>query len=70
MKWININEQRPTHEQLVIAYFDVHDSMEIYKYFDISKEEDGLYGHDLFTNNSGFLTDDIEWWMPMPDKPQ
>ena len=69
MDWINISEKAPNHGDSVLAYFDVSDSVEIYIYTDLSKTEFAEYGKHQFSNRSGFLTDDITHWMPLPDPP-
>lgn len=66
-KWINIHDRAPEEGQQVLGYFDVFDSIEIYTYHDVSKEFEGL--HHQFINRTGFLTDDITHWMPLPKKP-
>lgn len=70
MKWINIYEQAPDDDQEVLGYFDVFDNIEVYKYKNVSGEDDGIFGTHCFYNKSGFLTDDIVWWMPLPEKPK
>ena len=69
MKWLNINEFAPEDGQQVLAYFEVFDSIEIYTYRDLMKSEEEVIGKHMFFNRTGFLTDDIIWWMSLPEKP-
>jgi len=69
MKWINIYNRAPEEGQRVLTYFDVFDRIEIHTYNNVSQKDDGIFGTHLFFNKSGFLTDDIVYWMPLPEKP-
>lgn len=74
MEWINIGIQRPEEGQLCWTYF-WFSGVEIHTYHDISEEIEiidgveykGIFGCDLFTNEHGFYSDDVEWWMPYKD---
>lgn len=76
-KWINIHDKTPEDGQKVITYFEFS-GIEIATYRDVSKDIEvingkeyvGLFGKNMFYNRSGFLTDDVEWWMPLPDIPK
>ncbi len=69
--WINIDIQRPVEGQLCWTYF-WFSGVEIHKYHDVSEEIEiingveykGIFGCNMFTNERGFYTDDVVWWVP------
>lgn len=69
MEWINVWEQAPEDGQIVLTYFEFC-GIEIMEYRDMSKTEFAEHGTHQFGNRTGFLTDDVEWWMPLPDIPK
>ena len=69
MEWINIFEQAPENGQRVLAHFEMFNTIEIYTYKNVSDEEEGIFGTHCFYNHKGFLTDDIVYWMPLPENP-
>lgn len=69
MEWINVWEKHPENGQKVLGYFQEFDSMEVYTYKNVAHEDDGIFGTHCFYNRSGFLTDDIVYWMPLPENP-
>jgi len=68
MNWIDIKKQAPKEGQRVITYHDMT-GIDIMKYSDLEGTEDEIMGKHFFSNSSGFLTDDVTHWMPLPDKP-
>lgn len=69
-KWISIYDRAPEEGQEVLTYFDAFDNIEIHKYKNVSQADDGIFGTHCFYNAKGFLTDDIVFWMPLPEKPK
>lgn len=69
MNWINIYEKQPEEGQRVLGYFQEFDTIEIYNYQNVSKVDGGIFGTNCFYNERGFLTDDIVYWMPLPEPP-
>jgi hypothetical protein len=63
-KWIDINEKRPKDGQKVYTFFDFV-GIEISEYKNLKGTEDEMFGHNLFFNKKGFLTDDVTQWMPI-----
>jgi len=71
MDWINIEDQVPEDGQLVLTYFDILDNkIEISRYKNLLGTEDEIFGHNMFHNRSGWLTDDVTHWMPLPEPPK
>lgn len=71
MDWIKIEDQVPEDGQVVITYFDLlNNKIEIAIYKNLVGTEDKMFGHNLFYNKSGWLTDDVTHWMPLPDPPK
>ena len=68
MDWIKIEDQLPEDGQQVIIYFE-HTGVEVAKYKNLKGTEDEIFGHNMFYNNSGWLTDDVTHWIPLPDRP-
>lgn len=66
MAWIEIEDQVPEDGQVVIIYFE-HTGVEVATYKNLVGTEDEIFGHNLFYNKSGFLTDDVTHWMPCKD---
>ena len=62
MKWIKIEDQLPKEDQCVIYYFK-ETGVACGRY----KKTSG--GGDMFFGKCGFLTDDVTYWMPMPEPP-
>ena len=62
-EWIRVDEHRPEVGQWVLYYFD-RLGMHLGWY---AVDEDGS---DIFYGASGFLSDDVTHWMPMPDAPK
>ena len=58
MDWIKIEDQLPEDGAQVIIYFEVA------KYKNLKGTEDEIFGHNMFYNKSGWLTDDVTHWMP------
>ena len=71
MDWIKIEDQVPEDGQLVLTYFEVlNNKIEISTYKNLVGTDREIFGHNLFYNKSGFLTDDVTHWMPLPDPPK
>jgi len=72
MDWINIEDQMPKDDQKVITYCDMLDNnkIEIAIYKNLVGTEDEKFGHNMFYNKSGWLTDDVTHWMPLPEAPK
>ena len=76
LDWINIRDKTPNSGDKVLTYFEFS-GIEIHTYKDVSEEIEvingeehkGIFGNNMFYNKSGYLTDDIEWWMPLPELP-
>lgn len=67
--WINIKEKKPEENQEVWYYFEHFNRVYSGKYSreDVSsmyEKPDGTYFSDVFYGKSGFLSDDVDWWMP------
>lgn len=69
MNWIKIEDQLPKDGDRVITYFELT-GIEISTYKNLAGTEDEVFGHNLFFNKSGFLTDDVTHWMPLPKIPK
>ena len=69
MDWIKIEDQLPEDGSRVITYFE-HTGVEISMYKNLKGTEDEMFGHNLFYNKSGWLTDDVTHWMPLPEPPK
>lgn len=67
MDWIDINERAPEDGQKVIYYFAPLGMF--FGQYERCKGEDAEYGTHCFFSKSGFLTDDVTHWMPMPKAP-
>jgi hypothetical protein len=69
--WVDIFEEKPKEGQKVLTYFDVFDKIEIAEY-SIEKigHDDEVLTLDCFSNDRGFLCDDIYHWMHLPEKPK
>lgn len=71
MDWIKIEDQVPEDGQVVITYFEeLNNKIEISTYKNLVGTEDEMFGHNMFYNKSGWLTDDVTHWMPLPDPPK
>lgn len=64
-KWISIKDKQPHHGQRVVYYFK-EVGVHVGRYY-VEQDEDGF--HHVFTGPSGFLTDDVTHWMPLPEPP-
>jgi hypothetical protein len=69
-KWINIHDEKPYDDEPVYYYF--HNKVFYGFYF----KEDvsclylmpyGTYSSNIFYGRSGFLSNDVTWWMPRED---
>ena len=69
MKWIKIEDQLPKEGQRVITYHDMT-GIDIMKYHCLDGTKDEEFGKNMFHCCTGFLTDDVTNWMPLPDKPE
>lgn len=75
MDWIKIEDQVPEDGATVITYFE-HTGIEISHYKNLVGTEDEIFGHNMFYNKSGWLTDDVTHWMPynegdqLPESPE
>jgi hypothetical protein len=77
MNWIKIEDQVPEDGQKVITYFELlNNKIEIATYKNLWGRGDKMFGHNMFYNENGWLTDDVTHWMPwipgmpFPDPPQ
>jgi len=71
MDWISIKDQVPEDGAIVITYFgELNNPIEIARYKNLKGTEDEVFGHNCFINKSGWLTDDVTHWMPLPDPPK
>jgi len=61
MKWISVKDKLPNEEQRVIYYFK-HTGINVGKYMST------IYG-PCFYGETGWLTDDVTHWMPLPEIP-
>ena len=61
--WFDIKYVKPEDGQSVLGYFDVFGTIEVYQY---NKSDQG----DTFANETGFLTNDITYWLPLPTPPK
>lgn len=76
MNWIKIEDELPVEGEKVLTYFDFV-GVEIAFYQNVSeeievidgKEYKGIWGQNMFYNKSGYLTDDVTHWMPLPKPP-
>ena len=59
--WRKVEDELPKDGQKVIYYFEVT-GINIGKY---KKDKEG----DIFYGRSGFLTNDVTHWMPLPEPP-
>lgn len=68
MNWIKIEDedQVPDDGDKVVTFFE-HTGVEIATYKNLKGTKDEIFGHNLFYNKSGFLTDDVTHWMPYTD---
>ena len=70
-KWLRIDEQKPEQNQPVFYYFGVFDRVYEVKYIstetDFGDDDGTLYEIDYFGGMSGFLGDDVTYWMPRAD---
>jgi hypothetical protein len=72
-QWLRIDEQKPKDAQLVFYYFGVFDK--VYKgmysseVFNLPDEDETTItcNIDYFGGRSGFLGDDVTYWMPRED---
>jgi len=69
MNWIKIEDQLPEDGARVITYFEFS-GVEIAIYKNLEGTEDEMFGSNLFYNKSGWLTDDVTHWMPLPEPPK
>ncbi len=69
MKWIKIEDAQPRDGDIVITCFEVT-GIETARYKNLKGTEDEIFGWNCFTNKSGFLTDDVTHWMPLPEIPK
>lgn len=61
--WIKMSDEKPEHGQQVFYYFEVTGvHAGIYEWYEWPEEEIGV--KDCFSNESGFLCDDVTHWMP------
>jgi len=67
-KWYHIDEKVPEQGQSVYYWFGVWDQVYEGK-FEISTDPD-FCGMKVFYGNSGFLGDDVTWWMPREELPE
>lgn len=65
-EWIRMDERRPDIDQKVLYYFEMV-GIHVGRYGRWTDEEG--YEHDVFSGPSGFLTDDVTHWMPLPEPP-
>jgi len=71
MDWIKIEDQVPEDGQVVLTYFkDLNNKIEIATYKNLVGTEDEIFGHNMFHNRNGWLTDDVTDWMPLPNPPK
>jgi len=71
MDWIKIEDQVPEDGQVVLTYFkDLNNKIEIATYKNLVGTEDEIFGHNMFYNRNGWLTDDVTDWMPLPNPPK
>lgn len=68
-KWIKIEDQLPKDGERVITYFE-HTGIEISTYKNLVGGKDEVFGDNMFHNHSGWLTDDVTHWMPLPEIPK
>ena len=68
MDWIKVDDRLPEVGQKVIYYFE-HTGISIGKFMKAENNEDCQYGN-IFYGKSGWLTDDVTHWMPVPEKPK
>jgi len=71
MKWIKIEDAQPKDGEVVITYFKYNHitGIEVALYKNLKGTENEIFGHHCFTNKSGYLTDDVTHWMPLPPLP-
>lgn len=64
--WQHIDESKPMVNQPVYYYFGVFDSIYegFYERYSDKYYKEGLFSDVFYSDNYGFLTDDITWWMP------
>jgi len=67
--WINIKNKKPEEEQNVWYYFDFFKRVYPGKFTreDMSylyDKPEGTYVSDIFYGESGYLSGDVDWWMP------
>lgn len=70
-EWLRIDEHTPEENQPVYYYFGVFDCVYAgfyQKYYDEDYPE-GVFS-DCFYSKSGFLTDDVTYWMPREELPE
>lgn len=67
--WINMEDRAPEDGQVVITYFEIT-GIEIAAYSCLEGTEDNVFGRHCFSNKSGWLTDDVTHWMPLPGIPE
>ncbi len=60
MDWKNIKDCKPEENKPLFYYFDVFDKVYLGKY------QETEYG-DCFYGKKGFLTDDVDSWVYVPD---
>jgi hypothetical protein len=66
-EWKHIDQEQPTQGQPVYYWFGAWDK--IYSgFFEVSEDEE-CKGMFFFYGKSGFLGDDITWWMPREELP-
>ena len=66
--WININNQTPNDGQEVLTYFKLT-GIELARYKKLKGTKEEVFGQNMFYNKSGYLTDDVTHWMPLPEVP-
>jgi hypothetical protein len=71
-EWLDIHDKKPYNDEPVYYYFDVFDKV----YYGYYYEDDmsffynaphGTYKQNTFYGRSGFLGDDVTYWMPRED---
>jgi hypothetical protein len=66
MEWIRIKDKAPEEGKLLVYYFAPLGCF-IGKYKRCKTPQDGIH---TFYGKSGFLTDDVTHWMPIPPFPK
>lgn len=68
-EWKDITQEKPTNCQEVFYYFDAFKKVyagyyELIDNSELYKEPKGTYMSDCFYGKSGFLSGDVQYWMP------